>query len=313
MISIVGNGAIGNLLALRCEQLQLPYQLAVRSAPHKTITCFEQSQKTKIHPHSVNIDALDLNPRTAPRGETNSQSIQDTHSKPDLLILPLKSYQVVDALKLLKDKIAPEVYIVLLHNGMGVQELIQTILPDNPVIIATTSYGAFKPADNQLTVTGVGKTQAGWLNTKDINRQAAAMFEELLPPCEWHDDITLALWQKLAVNAVINPLTALHNIPNGDLTLAKYQQHIAQVCEEIAVVMNNLGMTTTTEQLIERSLHVARITAKNYSSMHQDLHRGRRTEINHINGYIIKQAMALNLTLPCNQSLLAQIKKKEAT
>lgn len=310
MISIVGNGAIGNLLALKCSQKQLPYQLIVRSKAPDSIVCHEQDQVTTLAPSFVSINALGYT-SVDTHSKISPQTV-DTHSGCDLLILPLKSYQIVDALKQLKPVISDKVSIVLLHNGMGPHESIQSILPDNPTIIATTSYGAYKPKIDQLNVTGIGRTQAGWLNNDNTNAKAEHIFDILLPPCQWHNNITQILWQKLAVNAVINPLTAMYDIPNGDLLRAEFAEHITTLCEEIARVMNALGMATTKAHLIERCMQVASLTATNFSSMCQDIRLGRRTEIDDINGYVVKQAKRLKIATPFSQHLYENIKKKEA-
>lgn len=308
MISIVGNGAIGNVLALQCADQQLCYRLLVRSEIPSQIVCHDQEKLTTLEPNILRIDD------TAIYANSSQSSLQKVGTDPtsEVLILPLKSYQVVDALYALEHVLADNVCIVLLHNGMGPHEKIQDIFPNNPVIIATTSYGAYKPAADQLQVTGRGETQCGWLDSNRTDSQAKIVFEHLLPPCQWHNNITQVLWQKLAVNAVINPLTAINDIPNGELTQRQFAQQIVAICDEIATVMNASGLTVSAQQLQRRSQDVARATAANYSSMHQDIKLKRKTEIDDINGYVVRQAQKHNLTAPINQHLCDEIKKREA-
>jgi 2-dehydropantoate 2-reductase len=119
------------------------------------------------------------------------------------------------------------------------------------------------------------------------------------------------LWKKLAINAVINPLTAIHNIKNGVLADRKYTVSTSNICNEIAKVMGALGYTVTNAELIENVNQVIADTANNYSSMHQDLKFKRQTEIAFINGYVTSKAAELNIEVPYNHRLVEQIRQRE--
>ncbi|NYY81077.1 hypothetical protein DMI65_06075 [Escherichia coli] len=92
-----------------------------------------------------------------------------------------------------------------------------------------------------------------------------------------HNNIRAELWRKLAVNCVINPLTAILNCPNGELR--HHQQEIMQICEEVAAVIEREGHHTSAEDLRDYVMQVIDATAENISSMLQDIraapHRNR--------------------------------------
>jgi 2-dehydropantoate 2-reductase len=209
--------------------------------------------------------------------------------------------------------IQPNHIIVLLHNGMGTIEQVKKRLPNNSLIAATTSYGAFKPDTNTLLETGLGQTHLGWIGTVDkrLKKLIEPILSALLPPSKWHQDISLALWKKLAINAVINPLTAIHNLKNGELEDTKYINQINNICFEISMLLSALDYSIKSTDLIENVRQVITATANNYSSMHQDLKFKRHTEIEFINGYVISKATELNIEVPHNQRLLEQIRQLE--
>jgi 2-dehydropantoate 2-reductase len=296
-IAIIGQGAIGGLLAAQCHKLGYNYQLLLRN---KTLVKSNfslqiedvQQQVTQIQPKTCQIDQA---------------------KNFDLLILPIKAYQVLSALKSMQKNIQPHQVIVLLHNGMGTIEQVKQLLPDNPCIAATTSYGAFKPAPPYVKQTGLGETHLGWINSLEPEQveEIETILSNLLPPSSWHQDISLALWKKLAVNAAINPLTALNNVKNGELTNQQFSELITEICTEITKVMQSIGYNIQSKELLTLVTSVVDKTANNYSSMHQDIYHNRKTEVEFINGYIVKKAKELGIPVPINQSLLNQVLELE--
>jgi 2-dehydropantoate 2-reductase len=292
-LAIVGIGAIGGLIGFKCHQLGYPFQHLIKT---------QQQQLFKL------TDIAGVSHSFTP-----NTSIITNPAKFDLLILPVKAYQVPLVLEQLSSFIRPNHVIVLLHNGMGTIEQVRKTLPNNPLIAATTSYGAFKPDKNTLIETGLGQTHLGWLGNIDsvLKQSIEPILSELLPPSTWHQDISLALWKKLSINAVINPLTAIHNLKNGELADKKYSLIISNICNEIAQVMNALGYSVSSTDLVTNVQQVITATANNYSSMHQDIKFKRQTEIDFINGYVTSKAAELNIKVPHNQELVEKIRQRE--
>lgn len=289
MITIVGNGAMGSLLQTRCQQLNIEYQVMLK--PNRSPVTRAQG-------------IIELN-------NSQCQTVSESNLIDDgLVILPLKAYQIEACAQ--KLQLGSSVCLVLLHNGMGTHDQVAAHFPNNPIIVATTSWGAYKSDKDTLMVTGIGKTQAGWLQKVGPSRVFEQQFESLLPPTTWHENIIEVLWKKLAINAVINPLTAINDIKNGELLAAEYLPYIQQISAEIAAVMEKLDIQTSPDNLVNTCMQVAQDTANNFSSMHQDTKYKRRTEIDYINGYVASQAKKLGIEVPINTQLWQQIKKMEA-
>ncbi|MFT6284556.1 MAG: 2-dehydropantoate 2-reductase [Arenicella sp.] len=292
-LAIVGKGAIGGLIGFKCHQLGYDYQHLIKN---------QQQPLFKVTDIAGVSHSFTLN-----------TSVITKPNQFDLLILPVKAYQVISVLQQLAPFIQPNHIIVLLHNGMGTIEQVKDRLPNNPLVAATTSYGALKPDANTLLETGLGQTHLGWIGTVDstLKQTIEPLLSALLPPSNWHQDIGLALWKKLAINAVINPLTAIHNLKNGELTDIQYNVDISNICFEISKVMRALDYPIDSTDLVENVQQVITATANNYSSMHQDIKFKRRTEIEFINGYVTSKGTELNIKVPHNQRLLEQIRQLE--
>ena len=293
-IAIVGNGAIGNLLAAQCQGCGLSYQLLTRSGEPLRITFSDITGHTSI-----------LTPQVSTMAQPGSF---------DILILPLKAGQIIPALEQLSAHLNPSQQIILLHNGMGCIDQAKALLPDIPILAATTSYAAYKPNDQQCIETGLGESHIGWVNQRpgDSASSVLALLEKLLPPTTWHDNILPALWFKLAINAAINPLTALEQIPNGQLRHEQYQSIIRKICEESCALMQALDMQIEVDEILSKVYEVIDLTAKNYSSMNRDIALKRPTEIAFINGYIVAMGAKLGIPTPVNLQLTKRISQLEA-
>ena len=108
---------------------------------------------------------------------------------------------------------------------------------------------------------------------------------------------------------MINPLTALKNCHNG--ALREYPQEVADICYEVAAVMEREGMHTSPENLLFYVHQVIESTAENTSSMLQDILAQRHTEIDYITGFLLKRARAHGIAVPENTRLFELVKRKE--
>ncbi|WP_058911538.1 2-dehydropantoate 2-reductase [Entomohabitans teleogrylli] len=232
----------------------------------------------------------------------------DFLAQSDLLLVTLKAWQVSEAIQNLASLIPENCPVMLLHNGMGILEELRHLR--RPLLPAVTTHAARRDG-NVIIHVAQGITHIGPGN------EAAKTFSWLaevlqcaLPDIAWHDDVASASWKKLAVNCVINPLTALHNCPNGGLT--DYPQEVEAICREVAMVMQREGHHTSPEDLLFYVNQVIHSTAKNISSMLQDIRAQRHTEIDYITGYLLQRARAHGLNTPVNGRLYEQIKRKES-
>ncbi|RKQ40884.1 2-dehydropantoate 2-reductase [Enterobacter sp. R1(2018)] len=225
----------------------------------------------------------------------------------DLLLVTLKAWQVSGAVKTLAASLPAASPILLLHNGMGTLEELRTIR--QPILLGVTTHAA-KRDGNVIIHVANGTTHIGPGNAAggDFSRLADTL-HQALPDVAWHNFILPAVWKKLAVNCVINPLTALYNCPNGELK--NHHDEVMSICNEVAQVMERDGHHTSPESLLYYIEQVIDSTAANISSMLQDVRVQRHTEIDYITGYLLQRARAHGLALPVNSRLYELIKRKE--
>ena len=230
----------------------------------------------------------------------------------DLLLVTLKAPNVEAALMPLRSLVHSDCIITLMHNGMGTAELVERCFPNNPLLLATTTHGAYRPEKNKVLHTGFGTTQIGGYN---LSGQRCSFVKDVLDNALndvfWNDEIETALWNKLAINCAINPVTALYNVNNGALVEEQYQRTLNGISSEVCKVMNAEGIDIQTAQLDQTIHQVIRATAANYSSMQQDIAHRRLSEIDFITGYLLNRAAHHGIATPYNQELYQAIKHIE--
>ncbi len=227
------------------------------------------------------------------------------------LLVTTKAYQVAAALTPLIGRLPAEVPILLLHNGMGTESWVREHFPAHPLLLGITSNGALRPGPTHFRHTGPGETWLGAANPAgEACRGLASELAAALPHAGWSDDIRARQWTKLVINAVINPLTALEDVPNGAL-LAE-PQRVRALCAELLPLLERQGLTQPLDYWVQNVLTVARLTAGNASSMREDLRHHRQTEIDYMNGFLLREAARLGVALPRHQALYQAIKAKES-
>ncbi|MFN8459503.1 MAG: ketopantoate reductase C-terminal domain-containing protein [Anaerolineae bacterium] len=126
------------------------------------------------------------------------------------------------------------------------------------------------------------------------------------------DNADSLVWGKLAINAGINPLTALFEVPNGALAEdERLRQVMAAAANEVAQVAA-LRSSAALQRAANRTVEVSRATAANRSSMLQDVSRAAPTEIDAISGAVVRFGKRLGIPTPVNEFLLRLVKAKEA-
>ncbi len=225
----------------------------------------------------------------------------------DLLLVTLKAWQVADAVTSLLPLLPDTVPILLLHNGMGTCEELNML--KQPLLRGVTTHAAKREGSTIIHV-AAGITHIGALSpdTPAMNDLASAL-HQTLPDVAWHNNVAAAAWQKLAVNCVINPLSVLYNCRNGEL--ASHQAEIEALSNEVAAVMEREGQHISRSWLVDYVLDVIHTTAGNSSSMLQDILAQRRTEIDYINGYVIRRARRQGMEAPENSRIYQLIKRRE--
>lgn len=232
---------------------------------------------------------------------------------PSLLLVTTKAGDTLNALEQVLPGLPNDVPVILFQNGMGSQQTIADLWPDRPILAASTTEGANRPASGILVHAGTGQTWIGGLTTRgpDCVTPVVQRLSDSGLVIHAETDIQQRLWDKLVVNAGINAFTAILDCANGDILAHPFfLEHIDPLSEEIARVMaTEASHPVSAAEIKTRIQAVATSTAKNTSSMRGDRQRGRKTEIDVINGYILERGQAAGIATPVNQMLVRQVKE----
>ena len=285
-IGVMGLGAIGCLISS-----QLP----------STATVYALPRKSSEHSFSFQIQ----NPNT-PRNRERSYRLPVWDGQLlDILIICCKANQCAAAIKQWQHVITPTTQIVLLQNGMGQHQQLANLYPNNAIFAASTTEGAFRTSTNTITHAGQGSTQWGAFNHSQPFKLPLAL---LTGDHQWHDNIQQVLREKLAINAVINPLTVKFRCKNGDL-LTNPEAYFAlqALAREVSDIYAALQWQISFD-VLARTTQICQLTANNFSSMLQDVKHQSPTEIEFINGYLLREAARIKHHMPLSSQLVHQIK-----
>jgi len=306
-IVIVGQGAIG----LLCYS-----QLAIQDQHRMSLLC---STRLKHYPQNIEFIDIENNIHLIPV----APATDDKLSQADVIIFCLKAFDIVSALNNMTTKVPINTPLILAHNGMiDAQLLTDTLKSNYPLLTLLTTHGCKKERPFTIKHTGKGYSELGTISNLQIppngsklsKQQRIALFNALkfmLPIVHWSEDINEKQWKKLAINCVINPITAIENIENGEITSQKYSARIKSILQEVTSIANQQGVSLDFEELEQAALNVAELTAKNCSSMRSDILAKRYGEIDHINGYIAKLGKKHKISTPANTLIWQQIKSLE--
>ena len=265
---ILGAGSMGMLWATRLTRAGLPVKLILRNA--------ERLQAYKAAQGLTLIEDEDSQQWAI------SAQIPETDEPIQRLLVACKAYDAEQAVAQIAGRLTVNAELILLQNGLGSQQAVAALVPQARCLFASSTEGAFRDGDWRVVFAGRGHT---WLGDTG-QAPAPAWLEELQRSGiahEWSPNILSRLWRKLALNCAINPLTVLHECRNGGL-----QAHPAEVntlCAELSALLEHCGQAEAAIDLATEAHRVIQATANNYSSMHQDVSQGRRTEIGYLLGY----------------------------
>ena len=279
--TILGAGSLGCLWAARLSRAGLPVRLLLRDRQRLNayrslggVTLVEDGRES-LYP---------IPAETAAQGAPIQR-----------LLLACKAYDAEAAAASVAARLAPGAELILLQNGLGSQQAVSEHLPRARCLYASSTEGAFREADFRVVFAGRGQT---WLGDEQGGDEPAWLSDlrRAEIPVQWSDDILERLWRKLALNCAINPLTVLHQCRNGEL--ASHTDEVAGLCDELGQLLHATGYGSAARELQGDVERVIAATAANFSSMYQDVAKGRRSEIAYLLGHACREGDRLHLALP---------------
>jgi 2-dehydropantoate 2-reductase len=293
-IVVFGSGAIGSLFGvLLAKQNKV---VLVGRAPH--ITYIQQKGLTikgKTH-LTVNVPAV--------------ESTKEVPLSADLILLTVKSYDTETASNQVRSLFHDQTMVVSLQNGLDNIEKIEQNIEKKHILAGVTTHGALFSSPGTIIHTGKGKTILGELDGRPSERLKTliSIFNQAGIETQMSTDIKREIWRKTIINSSINPLTAFLGCKNGYLLEnLLLQKTVEYVCTESSRIASSKGIIVSPVEMIEKTKEVIRDTAENYSSMLQSIQQGKKTEIESINGVLLRIGTEQKIDTPLNRILFELI------
>jgi len=302
-IVIVGPGAMGCLLAAYLSKSREEIWLLDK----------DRQRAEKINRLGINVEGVSGNwQATKLRCTAEAQEIGTA----DLVIACVKSYDTKEAVVRCRPLIADATRVLTIQNGIGNTEIIAEIVGAEKVIGGVTNLGVTLIETGHIQHAGKGETVIGRADGKIPveMRSIREVFNGVGLEMRISRDIKSLLWSKLIINVGINALTAITGLPNGRLTEFESTRRILResVTEAIRIAKRKRIKLIYDDPLAKVEA-VCEATAANISSMLQDVLKKRRTEIDFINGVIVRQGQELGMPVVVNAVLVDLVKTIEAT
>ncbi|WJM06711.1 2-dehydropantoate 2-reductase [Paenibacillus sp. PK1-4R] len=306
IIDIVGAGALGLLyggkLLASGNQVRFWTRTTAQAdlLSHNGVTIVERGEEIHILPDQIQAKPI--------------SELADTwkNTPGEWLLLMIKQTSIDDFIHEISPLQDHVLNIACFQNGMGHLAKLQAALPKSLLCSAVTTEGA-KRTQSQVTRAGTGETRLGRYNIhivasasieKERTFTLSGSLQQAGFDCTVSNEIDKLIYRKLLINSVINPLTALWRIPNGELIVKEERKRLMrQLYDEVLLIYSASGICLG-QDMWDQLISVCRSTATNTSSMLADVLAGRVTEVRSINGHIVRMAQKLDLVAPTHEILL---------
>jgi 2-dehydropantoate 2-reductase len=304
-IAIMGAGAIGSVIGGMLARKEHKVTLVGRK-PH-----IDEIRKNGLHISGIwgDYTVRDINAVTEP-----------LHEHQDIIFLTVKSFDTARAATEAAPMVGPSTVVVSVQNGLGNIETLVEIFGKEKIIGGMAIFGAILPEPGNVRVTVMAsETLVGELDGSLTSRvkDIADMLDSAGIPAKASDNIMRDIWHKALYNIALNPLSAIFGVSYGEVadnphTRWLVKQMISEAFQVAKASCRSLGINTADEYLEILWNQKLPPTRDHKSSMLQDILRGKRTEIDFINGAVVRLGAENGMETPYNNAVVSMVKAKES-
>jgi 2-dehydropantoate 2-reductase len=209
--------------------------------------------------------------------------------------------------------LAPEGFVVCMQNGIGNVEILSEVVGAERVVGGISYHSAASPGPGHATHTNDGATWIGEIDGRDRGRlqplcdalRGAGMQAKIV------DNIMAVIWTKFVLNCAINPVSAMTGLRLGEIGEDEAATELQdRVMEEILAVVAAKGIELTDPDIAASVRKICRGGRYNRPSMQQHMEDGRPTEIDSLNGAVVREGRALGVPTPYNDALTLMVKAR---
>ena len=303
-IAVMGAGAIGSVIG---------GMLALNG--HKVTLIGRRSHMDHIKNHGLHIKGI--------WGDHLVKDIDSTTFPPkefqDIVFLTVKSFDTASAARESLPMVGPDTIVVSMQNGLGNIETLAGIVGKKKAVGAMAIFGAILSGPGCVEVTVIAsEALVGEMDGTLTPRVEAIahMLDCAGIPARTSNNIMRDIWHKALYNIALNPLSAIFQVPYGQIADNPHarwlvEQMISEAFQVARATGIDLGFTSPGEYLNILWTRQLPPTREHRSSMLQDIMRGKRTEIDHINGAVVKLGAEQGIETPYNCAIVRIVKARE--
>lgn len=285
-IAIMGAGAVG------CY-----YGGMLARAGHEVVLVARPVHAEAVLKDGLLLDTQTFQERVPMQAATDASAVRGAQC----VLFCVKSTDTESAGQAMAPYLQDDAVVLSLQNGVDNAARLQAVL-QRPVLPAVVYVAAAMAGPGHVRHHGRGELV---IAPSPASAEIARTFSDAAIPVQISDNVAGALWAKLVLNCVYNPLSAITRLPYGEivdspgLDVPRMMDDIVRECMAVA----RASGIVLPEGTAEAVLPLARSMATQVSSTAQDLARGRRSEIDHLNGYVVRRGEALGIDTPANRML----------
>jgi 2-dehydropantoate 2-reductase len=299
-IAMIGAGAMGSVFGARFARAGAE------------VVLFDSD---RTHVEAIEVGGLHVD---SPDGSATLRLAATTHEekigKADLAVILVDSNATEAAAVVANQVLGRDGAALTLQNGIGNVEALSAVLGAERVIAGTTYNSAARVKPGHVLHSNIGDTVLGESDGRSTARvkEIARLLREAGLPVTVSDNAMGHIWMKFVLNAAINPVSAMTGLRPGEIArIAAARELLERVLDEVLHVVAAKGVTLPVD---DPRGHVLDHAWERYNrpSMLQHVEEGRRTEIDALNGALVKEAKALGVAVPFNEAVVLAIKSIEA-
>lgn len=299
-VAVIGAGAVGSYFG----------GLLARAGYDITLIARQDHVKA-IQENGLFMECQSFQERVSVKASSEYQAIKNA----DLILFCVKSPDTESVAKEIKPYLSEDSIILSLQNGVDNGERIKSVLI-NPVYPAVVYVATGMAGPGHVKHFGRGELVIGDLDGKEVCLDQLMVLQEYLKkgdvPCSISKNIKHDMWLKFLVNCSYNAISGIGQIEYGQMVQSAHiNTLIEQINNEFLAVAEKEGVTISPEQAILANEQIAKTMTKQKSSTAQDLMKCKKTEIDFLNGYIVRRGLVHRIPTPANQSVYALVKMLE--
>lgn len=293
-VLVIGTGAIGGFYGARLAQ----------AGARVSVVCRSDYETVKEKGIRVQSDEGDYGFMP----EKVLRKAEEFEGAPDFVIVATKVIPGTDTTKLIRPVAGPETTVVLIQNGIAIEEPVQQAFPNTEILSGLAFIASNRIGPGRILHLDYGRLTLGRYPSghSEKAQQLRSLLESVGVPCVVTDDVVTARWQKLVWNAPFNPISVLagavdtQTILHGEESTLLVRRVMEEVCALAAAARHPLP-----QDIIEQNIEGTRVMKPYKTSMLLDFENNRPMEVEAILGNAVRIARSLDVSVPHMETLYA--------